>query len=83
MTEGGIEVDFGSNGNWNKGPITAMNFLKQATKNWTNTNEITINSFNSYDNDGNLVDDKVEMKTYNTYARMPYYNEVNSLHIHR
>lgn len=52
------------------GPITAMNFLTEATKTWTNTNKIIINFFD----DTNAT--QKSMKTYNTYARMPYYYEV-------
>ena len=53
-----------------KGPITAMNYLEEATKNWTNTNEMRISEFT------NDSGDKLSMsKTYKTKARMPYYNE--------
>ena len=50
------------------GPITAMNFLSEATKNWTNINELTIDSF-FCEYDGNTY----KMKTYYTYARLPIY----------
>lgn len=50
-----------------KGPITIMNFLSEATKNWTNTNEMIIDSFN------NDTGASFEMNLYNTYARMPMY----------
>jgi len=67
--------------NWNDGkdhntfgPITAINFLSEATKNWTNINEMVINSFDN--NDGTVA--PKSMKTYNTYARMPYYNELGN-----
>jgi len=52
--------------------VTAMNFLQEATKNWANAN-IIINSLDS--NDSNPKN----MKVYNTYARMPYYNEVKDV----
>ena len=55
-----------------KGPLTAMKFLQEATKNWTNTNEMLIDKF---DNDAGVTFD---MQAYNTYARMPYYSEVSS-----
>ena len=51
--------------------VTAMNFLQEATKNWANAN-IIINSLDS--NDSNPKN----MKVYNTYARMPYYNELGN-----
>jgi len=54
------------------GPLTAMNFLSEATKNWKNINEMLINSF---DSDDSTIAPK-GMKVYNTYARMPYYSEV-------
>ena len=47
------------------GPITAMNFLDEATKNWTNAKVIILNTFT--DDKGT----KYSMKEYNTYARMP------------
>lgn len=62
------DTNYGTNGNNNKGPITAMKFLQDATKTWTNTNEMTINTYT--DETGTPVK---EMQTYNTYARMPIY----------
>ena len=50
-----------------KGPLTAMNFLNEATKTWTNINEMVVDTF---------IDDTGathNMKAYNTYARMPIY----------
>ena len=70
------DVNYGEGGNNNKGPLTAMNFLQEATKTWTNTNKILIDSFESYDFENNIYY-KNQMKSYNVYARMPYYNEVN------
>ena len=63
------DINYGENGNNDKGPITAMNFLQEATKNWTNANIMIINSFDSDDSTSALRN----MKIYNTYARMPYY----------
>ena len=53
----------------NKGPITAMNFLSEATKNWTNTNEMKISTI-AYE-DGSTY---TMSKTYYTNARMPIYS---------
>ena len=53
------------------GPITAMNFIDEATKNWINTNEIIVNKFRA---DG--TSDKT-MKEYRTHARMPYLAEID------
>ncbi len=36
IAAGGIESDYGSNGNNNKGPLTALKQLENLTKNWTN-----------------------------------------------
>lgn len=55
-----------------KGPLTIMNFLQEATKNWTNTNEMIVDTFT--DNVGATHN----MKTYNTYARIPYLSEISS-----
>ena len=51
------------------GPITAMNFLSEATKNWTNTNEIKTSTI-AYE-DGTTY---TMSKTYTTNARMPMYS---------
>ena len=75
------ETDYLSSGgnqnDWNEsknltiyGPITAMNFLQEATMNWSNVNAIVVDTFT--DNGGSTHN----MKTYNTYARMPYYSEI-------
>ncbi len=85
------DVNWGSDGNNNKGPITAMNYLYNATKNWDNVPNIIMN----YEDEGNtglygygkIVTEnnitKITMKdetTTNSYinlkARMPYYSEV-------
>ena len=63
--------NYGENGNNNKGPITAMDYLYNATKSWTNTKEMTIDKF---DNDAGS---KFDMQAYNTYARLPYLSEVS------
>ena len=59
------------------GPITAMDYLQDATKNWTNVNELVVSNFDDCDYEGNCTS-KDMSKTYNTYARMPYYNELAS-----
>ena len=56
-----------------KGPLTAMKFLSEATKAWTNTNEMLVDTFT--DDIGTIYN----MKKYNTYARMPYKSEVADL----
>ena len=56
------------------GPITAMNFLSEATKSWTNTNEIKTSTI-EYENGTTYT----MAKTYTTNARMPYYSEVESV----
>ncbi len=61
-------------GNNNKGPITAMNFLETATKSWISTNEMLINSFS--DDLGEIYSME---KTYNTHARLPYESELNRI----
>ena len=60
------------------GPITVMNFISEATKNWTNINQIVIDSFDSYNWNSILINEKNAMKKYYTYARLPYYNEVKN-----
>jgi len=54
------------------GPITAMNFLTEATEGWTNTNELKINTFT--DEEGNTH----PMTEYVVNARMPYYSEISN-----
>ena len=53
------------------GPITAMNFLSEATKNWTNTNEIKTSTI-AYENGTTYT----MAKTYTTNARMPIYSGI-------
>ncbi len=72
LSVGGNETDWDNSIMNNKGPITAMHFLDEATKNWTNINEMTINSFT--DETGAVY----ETKIYKSYARMPYRSEVSS-----
>jgi len=58
---------------WTKyGPITAMNYLQTATRNWTNVNTQTISTFT--DNAGNTHN---IAKTYTANARIPYKSEVS------
>ena len=57
--------------NDSKGPITALNYLEEATKNWTNLNLIDVNKFN--DRYGNYYD---IAKGYKMYARMMYATEL-------
>lgn len=68
-------------GNWNKGPITAFNFLKKATKTWKNAEYLKINSFDLYDADGNAVGKYELEESYSmyAYARMPHYIEVSDV----
>jgi len=46
------DASFGQYGSSNKGPITAMNYLHEATKNWTNIPNIQINYSEMADVDG-------------------------------
>ena len=55
------------------GPITAMNHLQTATSGWTNTNELTINTFT--DETGATHN----MTEYVVNARMPYYSEISNV----
>jgi len=43
------DANYGANGNNNKGPVTAMNYLYEATKNWRNVEDIYMN----YTDEGN------------------------------
>ena len=56
------------------GPITAMNYLQTATSSWTNLeeNKVTVSKYTDEYGAQN------GMKTYNVYARMPYYSEVSA-----
>ena len=56
------------------GPITAIEYLQEATKDWTNTNELTINKFTYCDYKGTCIDK--QMKEYVVSARLPYYDEI-------
>ena len=55
------------------GPITAMDYLVEATKDWTNANVQTVSTF---DDDAGGIHNLA--KTYTTYARLPYYSEIVS-----
>ena len=41
ITAGGTEEEYGTNGNNTKGPITAITKLEEATKTWSNVNDMT------------------------------------------
>ena len=43
------DTNYGANGNNNKGPVTAMNYLYETTKNWRNIEDINMN----YTDEGN------------------------------
>ena len=64
------DTNYGSNGNNNKGPITAMNFLNKATSSWSNISNLNI----TYDDEG----EHFTGFTLNGKARMPYKSEVSS-----
>jgi len=70
---GGTEADYGDYGNWNKGPISAMNHLASATAGWTNTKQQTISTFND-----DIGDTYPMGKTYTVNARIPYYSELSN-----
>ena len=67
-------VDWDENGNNSNGPITAMNYLENATSNWNNLTKIIIKEFD--DELGRIQD---MAKTYNVYARLPYKYEANGV----
>ena len=67
LNEGGCDEDGENCAKLDKGPLTAMNFLKEATKNWTNTKEMVINTYT--DETGKSY----KMEAFNTYARLPIY----------
>ena len=57
-------------GSSDKGPITAMNYLQNATQNWTNLNLMTIDNFETAEGLSTMG------KEYKTYARIPRYSEL-------
>ena len=57
-----------------KGPFTALQALKKSTDNWTNLTKLAIDQF-EYDND---IESNLE-QTYEMYARLPKYSEINSI----
>ena len=59
------------------GPITAINHLQTATKDWTNTNTQTLSTFNACDGNGFCVEKQLT-NTYTLNARMPYHSELNN-----
>ena len=75
LSVGGSPENWDNNMNSDKGPITAMNYLQEATKNWTNTNEIEVSTFDECDYYNNCTQHTMG-KTYKTYARMPYKTEI-------
>ena len=56
------------------GPITAMEYLQEATKDWTNTNTQIISTFTD-----DVGATHSMGKTYVVNARMPYYSEVSNV----
>jgi hypothetical protein len=59
------------------GPITAMDYLESVTSKWNNLDKITINTYTSIDaSNNNYMGTSQLKKTYNIYARMPYYSEI-------
>ena len=66
-------VAWNSDDTTSNGPIAAMDYLQTATETWTNSKTITVNTFT--DDSGNVYN---MSKTYNTYARLPYYSEVSN-----
>lgn len=68
----GTEIEYGQTGNNKKGPITAMNYLKEATSKWYNSKKQTIKTFK--DEVGNIYN----MISIESYARLPYYEELSN-----
>jgi len=56
------------------GPISAIEYLQDATKDWTNVNAQTISTFT--DNAGETHNMAI---TYTTNARLPYYSEISDV----
>ena len=75
-----LEEDYPGN-DWNLdgdnsyGPITAMNHLQTATKDWKNVNPQTVNMFTACDG-YDSCEDKT-MTEYTVNARMPYHSEIS------
>ena len=63
----GMGIDY----NNSYGPITAMNYLQQATQNWTNLNIMTVDKYEE--------DILTMASTYKVYARLPKYSEVENI----
>ncbi len=85
------DSNFSEHGNNNKGPITAMNFLHEATKDWANIQNIVINYSETGDYGyGRIVTEDnitkiihkdgvtVTANYTNLKARMPYKSEIAS-----
>ena len=63
------DINYGSFGNNNKGPLTAMNYLNNATKDWSNIPNLDL----IYNDEGeHFTNFKITGKT-----RLPYLREVN------
>ena len=70
---GGTEWNYWTDNN-TFGPITAIEYLQEATAGWTNANPQTISTFT--DNKG---DPHNMAKTYTVNARMAYYSEISNV----
>ena len=71
VAAGGLESDYGENGNSSKGPITAIEYLRKATKKWANINY----DYPDYDDEyGNFQDFSLE----GLHARLPYKSEAGN-----
>ena len=60
------------------GPITAMKFLQEATKSWTNIKSQKIKKFTECTQEG-ICSFKEMVNTYISRARLPYYSEVSNV----
>ena len=74
---GGTQIEWNTDGpgNTNKGPITVINYLTKATEKWTNLNIQKLNTFSQCDSRNNCTIKQLP-QSYNLYARIPYYEEI-------
>lgn len=90
ISSGGLESNYSTYGNSNRGPITIMNAIYDATKNWTNVPNINVNYTDEGLHYGGLVTNGSTtsittktgsvVKSYsNLKARIPTYKELKPL----
>lgn len=83
----GLEIDYNTDGNTDRGPITVMKYLYNATKDWDNIENVIIDYTDECKNYGNIkttenktviktVDDIETINFINLKARLPYKKEI-------